>query len=328
MPAVDPELGSTAASRAAAPAGAALRRSPLRRDRVLVASFVVYFLFLGSLWTLYCCATLPAVKITPFDDIATPGETVRVRAKLERDGPGFINPDVADAEVTFRFLDGWADTSSAGSDGEGIARVEVAAPAQAGEYRFLANPSDRRRFVVARDRLVAGALFVVPADAPIIVCDIDNTVTAGRTYKILGKGEGPAVAPGAAEALSHLAQNHRILFVTARDDSLLNDTRGWLEENGFPRNGPVIGRDWSLANAGKEGETKLVELKRLQERFSNILWGIGNTDSDCLAYREAGIPHINRAESGCTGHAGAPRCVVLESWPAIDQFLAKELAPK
>ncbi|MCI0652219.1 MAG: hypothetical protein L0Z55_10090 [Planctomycetes bacterium] len=292
------------------------------KDKIFIAGMLAYLAFVGSVWALHFHATIPDLKVTVFDQISRPGERVAVTAKIEVDGPGPFKRDKEALAVEFAAAGATLGTATTAD--EGIAALEIDAPANKGITWLRVTPVDRGSYRLA-EQPDGGALFVVGTETPIIVCDIDGTITAGDEWDwdTLVRSEGPAALPGAADVLTLLARSNAIVFLTARDDGLLNRTRAWLDIKGFPRS-PVLCRDWRLGSLSKTGEFKTRILTSLMERFPNLRWGIGNTAGDCQAYRAIGLPHVTLTESHCEG--GAVRCEPVKDWTALGAFLERELA--
>ena len=258
-------------------------------DRILLLLFVVYFTCLGSIWALYKVGTPTSVKVTVYDQIARPGEEVELAAKFERDGQGPFNPDLEDVEVAVKLGAANAKEMAGPTDKEGMLRVRVKAPGEAGSYSIRATLKDSK--YRARGSTQPGRLSVLDPDRPILICDIDDTITAGGGYKLFVPGKEPSPRPGAAAELAQLARRYNLIFLTARDDSLLEVTRAWLQAHGFPP-APVVGRDWTWKNFADAGGTKLESLRAWRRRFGDIAWGIGNSKGDHEAYTGARIRHI------------------------------------
>jgi len=139
---------------------------------------------------------------------------------------------------------------------------------------------------VVGDRTGASFLaYVAPAQTPIVVSDLDGTLTASENaYPESLAGGGVVVAQdGAAAALA----GHDIIYITARGDRFTQDTRNWLAANGFPR-GPLRMPPPIVTQPGADTiEFKMDALGALAD-FS-LEAGIGNRASDIAAYANAGL---------------------------------------
>ena len=130
--------------------------------------------------------------------------------------------------------------------------------------------------------------FVAPRGAPIVIVDVDGTLTASENAIVTRGLIGRAIAaqPDAPAALAHAPG--QIVYVTARGEHFANATRRWLDEHGFPR-GPTRFAPGLFARPGAASLTaKKRVLAELAGRFT-FAAGIGNRASDVAAYREAGI---------------------------------------
>ncbi|MFQ5653366.1 MAG: hypothetical protein ACE5GW_01375 [Planctomycetota bacterium] len=305
---------------AGSPEAAAAAATPARRrvDRGFVAAAVVYVGFLAAMWGAHMLVTKPRLKITPYDVVARPGEEVELAVKVERDLPGRFNPDREGIAMLLGLLAPGSPALKAVTDREGIARARLAAPETAGTHRFRAGPEEAGRYTIKSGRMPP-RLAVIDGSKPILVCDIDDTVTAGGGWKLLFAHGDPRPMPGSPEVLRGLAKRFQLLFLTARDDTFLNETRDWLIARGFP-DAAVIGRDWSLRTLEGAGEFKEKTLKAWTQRFGAVAWGIGNSKGDCRAYREAGIPHITLERSRCPEEGAVP-CRPARDWTEVAAHL-------
>ncbi|MBN2054130.1 hypothetical protein JW905_04370 [bacterium] len=90
--------------------------------------------------------------------------------------------------------------------------------------------------------------------------------------------------PGAKQVLDEFV--HRgisIIYLSSREDTLQQATENWLKEHGFP-SGQVLLRP----RYGKTLEFKVERVSALRSRF-DILFGIGDRESDKSAYEMAGV---------------------------------------
>jgi hypothetical protein len=180
----------------------------------------------------------------------------------------------------------WAKLGTTRTDGEG--------------HFALALATARRLPVAMRDLYVSvvgdrtGAAFlayVAPDDAPLIVSDVDGTLTSSENAFLtsLAFGGPPAARAGAAAMYTAAARRgYQLIYVTARGNQYTSQTRQWLAANGFPR-GPVRLSPSFLTLPGDATATyKTTTLTALAEGLTIVL-GIGNRASDITAYADAGI---------------------------------------
>jgi hypothetical protein len=132
-------------------------------------------------------------------------------------------------------------------------------------------------------RLAAGTKFVV--------ADIDGTLTLSDSELIMQLSDGsytPVMMTAANTMLQTWAKKgYVVVYLTARNHMFRAETRGWLDQLGFP-NGPVI-------TTGTDSSTpqpyKALWLKRMIQSFGwQAVAAYGNATTDIGAYAEAGIP--------------------------------------
>ena len=259
--------------------------------------------------------------LTAFDELARPGEVVTVRAKLEHDGLAGLHPHLHDHLLAFGGPG--VGAREARTAGEGIAAVEVRTPGGPGggvervRVRFDGSRHHRPAEATAR-------VFAWPAGRPILVVDIDHTISDRRERDVLFVDNAaiPAV-DGAVDALTKLARSYRIVYLTARDESLFNKSRAWLEARGFPE-GPLFTRDYNLFGPG-QGAFKRRFLVDLRRRFPDLAVGVGDTPDDARAYLDAGLKAVLLGPAG--GGRYPPESIIVPSWQGVCDTLLPADAP-
>ena len=247
-----------------------------------------------------------AALVTPYDVLARPGEPAVLRVKLQR-GVGLR--DAEDEIVEFRIPGG--ETMTAMSDGQGVATGEALFDAISREFASASAPHQAGSAV---------RVFVRPAHVRIAVCDVDHTLADISAARVIQTpNEQTSALPGSAEVLSRLAQTHLIVYLTARDDKLLNKTRQWLAMNGYP-DGPVFARDLG-SDPLSARKFKTAWLTAFKASWANVEYGFGDRDEDAAAYHAAGIKsYIVRAEPFDPG--GLPASAhEARDWAAIGAHL-------
>jgi phosphatidate phosphatase PAH1 len=140
-----------------------------------------------------------------------------------------------------------------------------------------------------------GRIFMASPTDPIIVTDIDEVLSDLPEVQVPFKSNANTKATeGSIEALKSLAPKARIIYLTARDNSLFSKTRAWLRLNGFP-SGPVFVWNWNLKNylglsREEQRAYKAKFLEDLKKRFPHIVAAIGNRSHDAQAFIDAGVP--------------------------------------
>lgn len=133
--------------------------------------------------------------------------------------------------------------------------------------------------------------FVARRGQPVIVSDIDGTLTASENAypESLALGGDVGAQSSAAQKLSAAAANGAaIVYITARGDRFTQDTRDWLAAKGFPRGALRMPSSLITIPGNDTIEAKSRALAEL-EAFS-LQAGIGNRHSDVIAYTGAGLP--------------------------------------
>ncbi len=224
------------------------------------------------------------VEATGLDAITTPGQRVFVRAKFERKGLGLIQPDLTNRRVTFTLLQ---TSLSDLTDSDGIAQASVT-PITTGVFPFQAKLKDSLTLPAT------GRLFVVARETPLAIVDIDGTISSGSAAALPFKQKPADTFDGAPQLLTDLSRSHQIVYLTARDDHYADATRRFLAHHGFPA-GPVLYNTWGLVRKkaraqlapGNHGAFKLRRINRLKSSGLWVSLGIGNAETDALAYEKA-----------------------------------------
>lgn len=246
-----------------------------KKYTVLVVSFVTVLL-------LACSSSR---KITVHDAVGLPDSKSDVTVKVE--GRAFLfNPDVSGVKVAAFDMDGNV-VNEKRTDDDGEVRLKVDLPGEPGVYSAPVEISEEGRAKIKKE----ARLFVFKKDQKFIVTDIDGTISAAAEYLVpfISVDETKPV-DGAVKALAELSKEYGIIYLTARDDALLNKTKRWLEVKGFPA-GPVICRDIGLGEMSAEG-FKQKALEQLKKTFDSIEYGIGDSHSDIAAYNAVGLKAI------------------------------------
>lgn len=143
---------------------------------------------------------------------------------------------------------------------------------------------------------VDGIVEVVGPGTPVFVTDVDGTLTTeeNEEFTALLTGQTPDAHPFAAEALSILAaKGYRPFYLTARPEFLVERTREFVSERGFPPG--VIHTTTTLTGATGDAAVlyKSDELFVLEGRDLLPRWAFGNTASDAEAYDVVGVEPLD-----------------------------------
>jgi hypothetical protein len=256
-----------------------------------------------------CCA----VRLTVFDQLALPGERVCVTAKLEHAGLLGWDPDMHWYCLAFHFPNTEALRSCTRRDGLACVSIQASADAKALTC-FQVRFSGSRHHQPAEAR---GRAFVWTADCPILVTDVDNTISDFDLLKVpFTPNDRIPPLPDAVNVLNDLGQVYRIVYLTARPVCLYNKTREWLTCHGFPE-GPLFCRNYQLGET--QAGFKRRFLTTLKNRFPNLAVGIGNRTGDRWAYRKAGLKVI-LIDPKLT-HQKSDDVIVLDCWRRVGQLL-------
>jgi hypothetical protein len=274
-------------------------------------------------WTLALGVPAPAaaeepaeVRLTVFDQLARPDETVVLRAKLEHRGKAGANPDLRGYVLKFHSPSLIDRETKTGADG--MATVEVKPPAGtkspvAFTVAFAGSPHHK-------PAAAQGRLFVWAADRRLLVSDIDNTISDLAEVKVpFTDNQNIPPLPGAVETLKELSRTQGIVYLTARDDALYPKTRAWLQLKGFP-DGPVFCRDFSLLES-QEGFKRRF-LQTLKNRYRHLIAGVGDKPGDARAYLHAGMKAYLIDPLGEA--PVVPGAVMVKTWHDVQRNLAKE----
>jgi phosphatidate phosphatase PAH1 len=157
----------------------------------------------------------------------------------------------------------------------------------------LALGRHRVRLVVAGDHSSADLLVdVVPKNAPVVVSDVDGTLTASENaeYPALLSGDLPEAQPDAAAVISALVEKgYRPIYLTARPEWLTDRTKEFLASRGFPTG--IVHTTTGLTGAlnGAAADFKSGELALIGQKSLTIKWAFGNKESDTDAYDAANV---------------------------------------
>ncbi len=154
-------------------------------------------------------------------------------------------------------------------------------------------------------------------DRNIIAVDIDNTICFSEVRKIL-RMKRPTLRPikDSKETLQDLAKDFEILYVTARPRRILERSRKWLDDHGYPP-GPIV------TSPGVFDNLHVVEMKRsnimsLKKIWPRLLIGIGNKASDAKAYADCGMLAIIVRPEIEEEHGDY--AIFMPTWYTVDQF--------
>lgn len=254
----------------------------------------------------------PEDQLTAEDLLALPGSRVRLVARVERYLIRFVDPSVRGATVDF--FEGDTKIGAAVTDARGFASIEIDA-----------GPVGRRRFVVRTNRAEEALVVdVLPADAPVLVLDIDHTIIDISTFRMAFTiNRNSRQLPDAADVIRRLCKKFAVVYLTARDWSFLGKTRDWFRMHELP-DGPIFCRRrrfWSQPAM----EHKLERLAELVKTHRCVA-GVGDLPGDAKAYRTSGMAaFLMDPEGRLPDIEGATR---VRGWKEVEErLLAMPVGP-
>jgi hypothetical protein len=252
-----------------------------------------------------------APVLTVDDAVVMRGEKTRLAACLEREPVLWLSKDVENAPVRF-----YVDEQQVGdtkTDEDGVAEVERKLDPQLQRYEV-------RAWAGFQELQATGRVFAWDRERVIIAVDIDHTIAKTDYEELLaqrGKDESDPVKHS-VQALHALAGDFHIVYLTSRPRFLIDKTRAWLRERGFP-DGPVV-TSVRIRDLVRPKEFKEERLHTLRKAWPTLLIGIGNEPSDAEAYGASGM--LTLMLPGKNGGNVGPHAIVLPDWKALARFCA------
>jgi len=205
-----------------------------------------------------------------------------------------------------------------------------------GGYAFALSGDDRfgvgshwvYGVLEATGSCVEHGYFLWPAGTPVVVTDIDGTLTLDDTELALQIGDGSYV-PRAYTAAADLMnawrdKGYQVVYMTARPHVFRAETRAWFARFGYPA-GPII-----TANALVLGEDAVAYKSAWMSWIQDDLgWDVaaayGNADSDIAAYEATGVPKDRTFIIGPEAGASGTTAIAGDDYtPHITSFVAAQ----
>jgi hypothetical protein len=274
-----------------------------RKARGGVARWSFTLLLLGAV------AGCQAPVLTVDDAVVMRGEKTRLAACLEREPVLWLSKDVENAPVRF-----YIDEQQVGetkTDEDGVAAVEQRLDPDLQRFEV-------RAWAGFQELQATGRVFAWDRERVIIAVDIDHTIAKTDYEELLaqrGKDESDPVKHS-VQALNALARDFHIVYLTSRPRFLIDKTRAWLREKGFPT-GPVI-TSVRIRDLVRPKEFKEERLHTLRKAWPTLLIGIGNQPSDAEAYGASGM--LSLMLPGKNGGDFAPHAIVFRDWKGLVRF--------
>jgi hypothetical protein len=187
-----------------------------------------------------------------------------------------------------------------------------------------ATQYEAQAVVDGRELRGTGRVFHWDARRVVIAVDIDRTIEQTQYQRLIfGPGEDESAAmQSSAETLNDLARDFQILYLTSRPRFLLDKTRTWLRERGFP-DGPVV-MATGLRQMIRAREYKLERLRTLRAEWPTLLIGIGDKPRDVDPYGANDMLAI--AVPSKAGMKFGRHAIVLYDWRAVAEFFGANRA--
>jgi hypothetical protein len=242
------------------------------------------------------------------DEMTRPGEPFQLAAYVVGGRLRGMFGGIKRARVAFEIDGERAGASETDDAGKASVRFVLKIP---GEYELFARTELPSKATLP---LATGYVRVLDPDEPILITDIDGTLTEVSEYSpLFHTAKEIRPRPGAVEALRELARDYAIAYVTRRDEDLEPHTRAWLRDWDFPT-GPVL-YSRSLHDPFDTAGYKKETLRMLKLKFPRILAGIGDSAADAEAYAGASIPAYLVTKEKPT----VPGAQVFRDWdPLVD----------
>jgi hypothetical protein len=181
----------------------------------------------------------------------------------------------------------WRRVGTARTDDEGHFALALS-----GDSRLPVGMRDLFASVVGDRTGVAFLGYVAPEGTPLVISDVDGTLTSSENafLETIAFGIDPGVRAGAAHAFAAAtAHGKQLVYVTARGNQYTTSTRDWLDHNGFPR-GPVrLSPSFVTLPGGDTVDYKIRTISALTAAGFGVSAGVGNRASDVTAYTDAGV---------------------------------------
>lgn len=136
------------------------------------------------------------------------------------------------------------------------------------------------------------SITVIPTNQQVVVTDIDGTLTSSElaaATEIIG--QQPSSHESAAAMMQAFAKrDYQIFYLTARPEWLMQKTREWLKDKGFPPGTIHTTNSKAGATGDAASKFKMDELSLLKLNTGLVpAFAFGNKPSDAKAFGEQGI---------------------------------------
>ena len=151
-----------------------------------------------------------------------------------------------------------------------------------------------------------------------IVVDIDGTVSKTDHWDLIvsEQNKKSRSIDASADVVNKLAATYNVAFLTARPRILLDKTRRWIKENGYPDVPLYIAPGLRKAMNAERFKRETIGLAK--QSFPDLLIGIGDTETDSRAYGANDMLTLivgQEPDADFGNHA-----LLLQNWEMLDQF--------
>ena len=211
--------------------------------------------------------------LTAPDAMGLPEKTAPVVVRLQRREFWFHAPPVRDAAILLR--QAGRELKAARTDKAGYAAVGIELPDRPGTYQLQLHHQDARGDTVTG----AVAVYVLSADAPIALVDLDSLPAGGHS------------AGEAAAALLRIQKRAQIVYVTREYADAPSEAHDRLRRGGYPDSAvaPYSGARRWYARWGSRDKAQGGALAMLRQRLPGLRWGVAANDDSAEAFRAAGL---------------------------------------
>jgi hypothetical protein len=269
-------------------------------------------------WWFYPGPEPPPSVVIAFDQVALPGEPVKLRARLAPSDPDGPAPRLDGWELTFEtgLLGEIRVLGQATTDATGEATLFWQPPPEGMPTTITVRfPGDRRR----KESSSQARVFTFRRDAAVLLVDVAALAKADvetwRTRNIL---EIPPT-PGAAAALTAARRKgfHPIYLAQTVDAGrLYGQARGWVHSQLAGKDplppGPTLGRGSASDPAGLLGDL----LDDMKQTFSGPVVAVTADSKTAEAFQKARFTTLLLSD-----RKGAPPGIRLASWSDLDKRL-------
>jgi hypothetical protein len=292
-------------------------RSPVRIAVTLLVLAVLVGLPIYLFWP---SPQQPPLLLAAFDQIALPGETVTLCARVEPLGEDDATANVARRALYFQELqrDWWKETAT---NRDGVAMVERSfADAKAPVEIMVRYPGDGHR---QHGTQTKSRVFVWPQESALLLVDVESTLPEREANLWTANNLDIRPRPDAVTLLRSARSKYRIVYLCAAADrpSRYNKLRAWLErgwapaEEQFP-DGPVLARSCHLP-VSETAEFLQATSNDLRERFQGMMMGVTGDRDTARLFHAAGCRTFLLGETGNTPDA----VTIIQSWSEFRQRL-------